>query len=121
MRRPVSTRLIVVAGVLVALLLAGVASFYASGDPDGLTKVSEDQGFAGSETDHAAGEGPFAGYETGFVDGDRLSGGLAGVVGVLVVLGLGTGLALVVRRRGPADDGTATPADDPADPQRQDA
>ena len=46
MKGAVSTRWIVVAGVLVALLLAGVASYYASGDPDGLTKVSEDQGFA---------------------------------------------------------------------------
>ena len=52
MKRPVSTRLLVVAGVLVALLLAGVASFYASGDPDGLTKVSEDQGFAQTEQEH---------------------------------------------------------------------
>ena len=40
MRGRISTRLVVVAGVLVALLLAGGASFYASGDPDGLTKVT---------------------------------------------------------------------------------
>ena len=79
MRARVSTRWVVVAGVAVALLLAGVLSFYASGDPDGLTKVSEDQGFAQSEKEHGAGDGPLAGYETkGIADG-RLSGGLAGV------------------------------------------
>ena len=72
--------------MLVALLLAGVASFYASGDPDGLTKVSEDQGFAQTEQEHQTGDGPFAGYETKGVADGRLSGGMAGVVGSLVVL-----------------------------------
>ena len=99
MRARVPTRWVVVVGVAVALLLAGVVSFYASGDPDGLTKVSEDQGFAQSEKDHGAGDGPLAGYETkGIADG-RLSGGLAGVVGSLVVLSLAGGGALVIRRR----------------------
>jgi hypothetical protein len=98
-KRPVSTRLLVVAGVLVALLLAGVASHYASGDPDGLTKVSEDQGFAQTEQEHRTGDGPLAGYETKGVDDGRLSGGLAGVLGSLVVLTIAGGGALVVRRR----------------------
>ena len=99
MRARVPTRWVVVVGVAVALLLAGLASFYASGDPDGLTKVSEDQGFAHSEREHGAGDGPLAGYETkGIADG-RLSGGLAGVVGSLVVLSLAGGGALVIRRR----------------------
>jgi hypothetical protein len=98
-KRPVSTRLLVVAGVLVALLLAGVASYYASGDPDGLTKVSEDQGFAQTEQEHRTGDGPHAGYETKGVDDGRLSGGLAGVLGSLVVLTIAGGGALVVRRR----------------------
>jgi cobalt/nickel transport protein len=98
-KRPVSTRWVVVAGVLVALLLAGVVSFYATGDPDGLTKVSEDQGFAQTENEHQTGDGPLAGYETkGIADG-RLSGGLAGVLGSLVVLTIAGGGALVVRRR----------------------
>ena len=33
------------------------------------------------------------------VDDPRVSGGLAGVIGTLVVLGLGSGLFLVLRRR----------------------
>jgi hypothetical protein len=85
--------------LVVTLLLAGVVSFYAASSPDGLTKVSEDQGFASSETEHATEDGPFAGYGSSFLDGDRLSGGVAGVVGVVVVLVLGTGLTYVVRRR----------------------
>ena len=55
MSRP-STRALVVVGVLVALLLAGVASYYASSDPDGLNRVAEDQGIAQTEREHEAGE-----------------------------------------------------------------
>lgn len=92
---------VVAAGILVvALLLAGVVSYYADSDPDGLTRVSQDKGFAETEKDHATGDGPFAGYGSSFISNERLSGGVAGVVGVLVVLSLAGGLALVVRRRG---------------------
>ena len=96
----VSTKALVVTGVLVALLLAGVVSFYASSSPDGLNRVAQDQGFAGTETEHRASDSPFAGYGTRGVDSDRLSTGAAGIVGALVVLALTGGLAYVVRRKG---------------------
>jgi cobalt/nickel transport system permease protein/cobalt/nickel transport protein len=95
--------MLVVAGVAVALLIAGVGSYYASSDPDGLTKVSQDQGFAASEKDHGTADGPLAGYETKGVDSARLSGGMAGVVGSLVVLVLAGGVVLLVRRRRTAE------------------
>ena len=57
-----------------------------------------------AETPHAASDSPFAGYSTKGVDDDRLSGGIAGVVGVLVMLGLSTGLFWGLRRRGGPDD-----------------
>lgn len=87
-------------GLLVAgLLLAGVASFYASSSPDGLERVSEDHGFSVTAEEHAAADGPFADYQAAGVDDARLSGGLAGVVGALVVLVLAGGVAYAVRRR----------------------
>ena len=95
--------MLVVAGIVVALLIAGVASFYASSDPDGLTKVAEDKGFAQAEKEHGTADGPLAGYETKGVDDARLSGGMAGVVGSLVVLLMAGGVVLLVRRRRPAD------------------
>ena len=98
MRRP-STQATALGILLVALVLAGVVSFYAASSPDGLTKVSEDEGFASAEKEHAADDGPFAGYGSSFIDDERLSGGVAGVVGVLVVLVLASGLTYVVRRR----------------------
>jgi hypothetical protein len=102
--RRTSTKIVAAGILLVALLLAGVASFYADSDPDGLTKVSEDKGFADTEKDHATAEGPFAGYGSSFISDERLSGGFAGIVGVLVVLGLAGGLTYAVRRREPSDE-----------------
>jgi hypothetical protein len=98
--RRVPTRVLLVTGLLVALLLAGVLSYYASSSPDGLDRVAEDHGFAGAERPHASDDSPLAGYDTAGIGDERLSRGTAGVVGSLVVLVLAGGLALVVRRRG---------------------
>lgn len=100
MRRP-GTRVVAAGILLVALVLAGFVSYYAASTPDGLTKVSQDEGFADTETEHATGDSPLAGYSATFLDSDRLSGGVAGVVGVVVVLALASGLTLVLRRRRP--------------------
>jgi cobalt/nickel transport protein len=99
--KPVSTRTLVVTGVLVALLLAAVVSYYASSSPDGLNRVAEDQGFSQTQTEHHGDGGPFAGYGTKGVGDERVSKGVAGVVGSLVVLVLAGGVTLLVRRRTP--------------------
>ena len=90
------------AGLLVALLLAGVVSLYASSSPDGLEKVAEDQGFAQTAEDHALVDWPFADYSTRGVGDERLSGGLAGVVGVGITLAIAGGIVMAVRRRAPS-------------------
>jgi len=97
----VSTRALVVTGVLVALLLAGVVSYYASASPDGLNRVAEDKGFSHTQTEHHGDGSPFAGYGTKGVGDARVSKGVAGVVGSLVVLVLAGGVTLLVRRRTP--------------------
>ena len=106
-----TTRTFVLSGLLVALLLAGVASFYASSHPDGLEHVAERTGFLDSADEHAAGDGPFADYATKGVDDARLSGGVAGVVGTLVVLLLAGGISFAVRRRGSDDEDRDTVRD----------
>jgi cobalt/nickel transport system permease protein/cobalt/nickel transport protein len=89
------------AGLLVVtLLVAGVGSYYASSHPDGLEHVAEQTGFLDTADEPATADSPFADYETAGVDDARLGGGLAGVVGVLVVLLVMTGVAYAVRRRG---------------------
>ena len=107
MRRP-STRALVVTGVLVALLLAGVASYYASSAPDGLNRVAKDHGISRTERQHRAADGPLAGYRAKGVEDDRLSGLVAGVTGALVVLVLFGGLTLVLRRRADHDRASDT-------------
>ena len=99
--RTVSNRTVLVAGLLVALTLAGVVSFYASGSPDGLNRVALDLGFAEAEQASAAEGGPLAGYETAGIDNGRWSGGLAGVLGCLLVLGC-SWLLFGAHRRTPA-------------------
>jgi cobalt/nickel transport protein len=96
--RPVSTRALVVVGVLVALLLAGGVSFYASSAPDGLNRVAQDQGFSQTGRSHTSEKSPLAGYRTEGVHAKRLSRGVAGVAGSLVVLVLAGSLAFIVRR-----------------------
>lgn len=86
-------------GLLVALLVAGVASYYASTHPDGLEYVAEQTGFLDSAEDSAAADGPLADYQARGVEDARLSGGLAGVLGTLVVLGGAGGLFWLVRSR----------------------
>ena len=97
-------RVLAVAALAAALVLAGLLSFYASSAPDGLNRVAGDAGFSSTEKESAAARSPLAGYETSGVTHGRLSGGLAGVAGVLVVLLLAGGVTHVVRRRAEPTD-----------------
>lgn len=89
------------AGLFVALVVAGAISLHASSSPDGLEWVAEELGFADAAADHALGEGPLADYHLSGVADERVAGGAAGVAGAVVVLVLATGLAWAVRRRSP--------------------
>lgn len=109
--RRLPTRVVVFVGIAVALLLAGVVSFYASGSPDGLERVAEEHGLTAAQKEHAAADGPMADYQARGVDDERISVGLAGIVGSLLVLVVAGGLAYVVRRR----DGGAPSSDDAPD------
>jgi PDGLE domain len=94
----------------VALVLAGVASHYASSQPDGLERVAADEGFLDAADDHDLADGPLADYGVEGVDDDRLSVGVAGVAGVVATLALGAVLFRLVRRPAeaphPGEDGT---------------
>jgi cobalt/nickel transport protein len=99
--------------LLVALLVAGVASYYASSHPDGLNFVAQKQGFSDKQKASPTSDGPFAGYSTKGIDNARLSGGVAGVAGCVLVLSIAGGLFWVLRRRDedePTDAGSRDPA-----------
>lgn len=88
-------------GALVALVVGGVVSLAASAHPDGLEFVAETLGFIDAAQDSAAATSPLADYGVAGLDG-ALSAGLAGVIGVLVTVAAGVGLAWLARRRRPA-------------------
>lgn len=94
------TRIVVLAGLLAALLMAGGVSFYASASPDGLNRVATDQGLDRGEKEHALDDGPLAGYSLKGVGNERASGGMAGIAGVALTFLIGSTLVLAVRRRG---------------------
>ncbi|TDU77766.1 energy-coupling factor ABC transporter permease [Streptomyces sp. KS 21] len=88
-----------ITGLVTALVLAGFVSFYASASPDGLEKVAADKGIDQNVKEHAAAGSPLADYGVKDVDDARLSGGLAGVIGVGATVAVGTGIFWTVRRR----------------------
>lgn len=96
--------LFVVGGLIVVLGLAFFVSPLASSSPDGLERVSIDEGFAESAEEHRLAEGPLADYGVEGVEDAGLSTGLAGVIGVAITFGVAMllfGLLRVVRARRP--------------------
>ena len=97
------TQVFVAGGLLVALLLGGVVSHWASSEPDGLDKVAGDTGLDSQEQAHELDGSPLAGYQTDGIDSSAVSGGVAGVIGVTVCFLVGGGIAWALRRRQPVD------------------
>ncbi|MGJ5755292.1 cobalt/nickel transport system permease protein [Streptomyces puniciscabiei] len=94
-----SRRALWMTGLVTSLVLAGFVSFYASSNPDGLEKVAHDKGIDRAERRHAAAGSPLADYGVRDVSNARLSGGLAGVIGVGVTVVAGSAVFRAVRRR----------------------
>ncbi|GAA3121453.1 energy-coupling factor ABC transporter permease [Planomonospora alba] len=100
---PRPARPFLLAGTALTLVLAGAVSFFASGNPDGLERVAEDEGFIGQAGDHALGSWSLADY--GEVGGVPV--GVAGVIGVVITLAVSGAVAYAARRRRAAAPGGA--------------
>ena len=98
-------------GLLVALLLAGVVSNFASGSPDGLDATAREgctfdaQGeitggtcMLQQEQEHQTADSPLADYGIRGIDNPYLSTGLSGVLGVLITFGNSVGVFWLLRR-----------------------
>ncbi|TDD09414.1 cobalt ABC transporter permease [Nonomuraea deserti] len=92
---PGALRPFLLGGVGVTLVLAGLVSFFASSSPDGLEAVAEDKGFIDRAADHLFGSWALADY--GEVGGIPV--GVAGVIGVGLVLVLTGAVAYAARSR----------------------
>ena len=99
-----SSRGVAIGLLVAAVIIAGVLSYFASSQPDGLERVAEDTRISSSEGEHDLGGGPLADYQTKGVEDEWVSGGLAGVIGVVAVGLAATGLFMLLRpRRDPSD------------------
>jgi hypothetical protein len=103
-------RLFAVSALSFAIALAVLVAPWADGDPDGLTKVAREEGFAGAEQRHALDGSPVAGYAVEGVENERVSTGLAGLAGVLTTFGVMVLILAVVRR------GRTRRVDEPEEP-----
>jgi cobalt/nickel transport system permease protein len=103
-----SHRKVWITGLVTSLVLAGFVSFYASASPDGLEKVAKDKGIDTRTKAHASEDSPLAGYGVKDVSDARLSGGLAGIIGVGVTIVAGSGVFWALRRRRSADTSPAS-------------
>jgi cobalt/nickel transport system permease protein len=99
-----STRGVWTAGIVAALVLAGFVSFYASSSPDGLEKVAADKGIDKKTEEHASADSPLADYGVKEISEARISGGLAGVIGVGATVVVGSGVFWAVRKRRDSTD-----------------
>ncbi len=105
--------------MLASVVLAGFVSFYASTDPDGLESVAQSQGFGETAQDSAASDSALADYGVEGVSDERLSLGLAGVVGVGVTALVGFGLFLLLTAgRASTPPTPRTEPTEPTDPSR---
>jgi len=89
---------LVAVGLALSLVLAGGVSYYASSHPDGLEKVAGDVGFLDSAKESVTEGSPLAGYGVAGVKNERISSGLAGVIGVVSTAAISFGLFYALRR-----------------------
>ncbi|CAB4579045.1 unannotated protein [freshwater metagenome] len=75
-------------GFAASLILAGGVSYYASSHPDGFEKSADEIGFLDTAKESPLKDSPLAEYGVAGVEKERLSGGLAGVIGVGVTAGV---------------------------------
>ncbi|MEV1248791.1 energy-coupling factor ABC transporter permease [Nonomuraea sp. NPDC049750] len=88
-------RAFLLGGLGLTLVLAGIVSFFASSNPDGLEAVAENHGFLDQATHHVFGSWALADY--GDVGGIPV--GVAGIIGVGLVLLIAGGVAYAARGR----------------------
>jgi len=89
-------RVLILAGLAIAAVIAVSSAWLASSSPDGLERVAEDKAFIAEAKD--PGYELLPGYTIPGVNG-AISTALAGIVGVAVVAGLTLGAGYLLRSR----------------------
>lgn len=90
----------VIVGLVICVIIAVLAPFIASPNPDGLEKSDEQVGMAEESGIY---ESPFPDYIIPAFGENPFSGIVALILGVLITLGLGYGVAELLKRRNPPE------------------
>jgi cobalt/nickel transport protein len=85
----------------IVLVIALFASPLASSWPDGLERVAKDLGFFEKGEDAEVLKAPIPDYKFPGLDSEGLATALSGTIGTLAMFGIGFGVALLLRRKGP--------------------
>lgn len=83
---------------LASAAIAGVLSFYASSNPDGLEKVADDHGFLANAKDSAVSGSPLSDYSFAGIENERLSVAISGLIGIAVTGAIAFGVFLLLKR-----------------------
>ena len=89
---------LIVLGFAASLVIAGGISYYASSHPDGFEKSAGEIGFLDTAKESPLKDSPLAEYGVAGVENERISGGLAGVIGVASTAAVSFGLFYALRR-----------------------
>lgn len=92
------TKQFIIIGLAVAIVIAVLAPFLASSNPDGLESAAEKVLLPGV-SDEAVHESPMPDYIIPSLGETPISGALAIVIGVIVVFALAYGLGYLLKRR----------------------
>lgn len=92
---------LVLAGLTICIIIAVLAPFIASSNPDGLEKTAQDISTTHESNSYQA---PMPDYTIPFLGEDNPYGGiLALIIGVLVTLGIAYVAAILLRKRNPPE------------------
>ncbi|MCB9894903.1 MAG: PDGLE domain-containing protein [Planctomycetes bacterium] len=96
-----NTKLLLIGGMGVSLVLGGVVSYWASSSPDGLEWVAEEKGFLdkAEENETQKNVAPIPDYEVPGVEHGFLKVSLAGIIGTLLCFGLALLLGWMLKKR----------------------
>ena len=98
-----------IGGTILALLVAGVVSYFASRDPDGLEAAAERLGIVATpESGVRPPVSPFKDYSVKWLPEGFSSNAVAGVTGTVLVLGILLGTGAVLRRSRKAETTRST-------------
>ena len=82
--------------ILVAVIIAVLAAFFASRHPDGLDKVSGILGFSGLAKENGA---VMKDYTINFIGQTPISSAIAGIIGVFIVFGVFEIIYFLLRKK----------------------